>query len=218
MGSVVARGAAWAGEGGADLLPLPLRSGCGNKDPAACPRPRPSPEHGPGKGVGTLWRAGTWYGAEAWGTWALPLQCRYRPLPPPPVRTWQFSPGIRASVGGSARWVGRGGWDAPPSVAGGSGAGVQLLGRCASVKDRSLPQGHLSLNPCTMGQKAGKVGFEAFFGEGLSSPPLRCTQMLAAPRTTGFFPKIWRCCSPLWWWWWTRSGGWGDLSVPAGAL
>lgn len=48
------RGSGSAGEGGADPLPPPLRSGCGNKDPVACPRPRPGPERGPGKGVGTL--------------------------------------------------------------------------------------------------------------------------------------------------------------------
>lgn len=61
------RGSGSAGEGGADPLPPPLRSGCGNKDPAACPRPRPGPERGPGKGVGTLRRTGT--GAPS--TWAL---------------------------------------------------------------------------------------------------------------------------------------------------
>lgn len=70
-GSAGTRGSAWAGEGGADPLPPPLRSGCGNKDPAACPRPRPGPERGPCKGVGTLRRSGTRCGAGTPGTWAL---------------------------------------------------------------------------------------------------------------------------------------------------
>lgn len=36
-----------------------------------------------------------------------------RAAPPPPVRTWQFSPGIGARLVASARWVGRGVWDTP---------------------------------------------------------------------------------------------------------
>lgn len=68
----------------------------------------------------------------------------------PLVRTWQLSPGIGASVGGQcplggARSLG------PPG--GGSGAGVQILGCDGYVK--SLLQGRLTLDPCTMGQKAG---------------------------------------------------------------
>lgn len=70
-GSAGTRGSGWVGEGGADPLPPPLRSGCGNKDPAACPRPRPGPGCGPGKGVGTLRRSGTRCSAGARGTWVL---------------------------------------------------------------------------------------------------------------------------------------------------
>lgn len=70
-GSAGTRGSGWAGEGGADPLAPLLRSGCGNKDPAACPRPRPGPERGPGKGVGTLRLSGTRCSAGARGTWAL---------------------------------------------------------------------------------------------------------------------------------------------------
>lgn len=74
-GSAGTRGSGSAGEGGADPLPPPLRSGCGNKDPAACPRPRPGPERGPGKGVGTLRRSGTRCDAGALCTWALSPKC-----------------------------------------------------------------------------------------------------------------------------------------------
>lgn len=45
------------------------------------PAPAPAPRARAGKEVGTLWRAGTWCGAETWGTWALPLQCPHQHQP-----------------------------------------------------------------------------------------------------------------------------------------
>lgn len=119
-------------------MPPPLRSGCGNKDPAACPRPRPGPERGPGKGVDTQWRAGTRCGAEAWGTRALPLQCQDRPLPPclhvAVVIRNRRQLGGQCPLGG-ARTLG------PPG--GGSGEGVQLLGldRYVNWGTRVSPRG-----------------------------------------------------------------------------
>lgn len=200
-GSAVARGAGWAGKGGADPLPPPLRLDCGNKDPAACPRPLPGPERGPGNGwtpcCGPGRGAAQRLGAPgrclcSAGTGRSPLSarggCHQESAP-----AWGAVP-----VGRGAAVV------IPPG--GGCGTGVQLLGRGGYVNlgDR-IPPGAPQFRPLYSGSESRLGGPRGFPPRGNEFPSPAWHTNALSPNLAAL-----RCGPPVVGWWIEME--WGDLS------
>lgn len=191
-GSAVARGAGWAGKGGADPLPPPLRLDCGNKDPAACPRPRARA----GKRVDPLLPAQR-LGAPgrclcSAGTGRSPLSarggCHQESAP-----AWGAVP-----VGRGAAVV------IPPG--GGCGTGVQLLGRGGYVNlgDRIPPRAP-QFRPLYSGSESRLGGLRGFPPRGNEFPSPAWHTNALSPNLAAL-----RCGPPVVGWWIEME--WGDLS------